>query len=324
MTTRRPGVLLLPLSIALWLFAIPASGRMLVDDTGRQVDVPENPIRIVSLDDADLTVPLLELGVIPIASQGRIGKDGRHFVRSSLNLTGLDFDNTGMAFLGMQPVDVEMVAALKPDLILTLKGRPTPPEQLQAIAPTVVIDDTKRDSTAFYALLSELTNSRAEFDRLERRYRAQIAQLRRIVGTGAAGTPKVSVISATVDGKISVERSYGSLGAVLRDAGFAFPSLADEIADNSSVSFSPEALLQFDADIIFDTYRNDKDEQPADAKARMTAILPNYCHFLQACRQGRYYLVPRDEAKSFTYAAKAMAVALITGIASARDANGKQ
>ncbi len=290
-----------------------ATARQIVDDAGRSVDVPDRPLRIISLDDADLTVPLLELGVIPIASPGRFGRNGHHFLRSSLTLTGLDFDNTGMVFLGLQPVDIESVASLKPDLIVTLKGRPTPFEQLQTIAPVIVIDDILRGPDGVYDLLAELTGRQKTLGMLRMRYKAQIEQLRRLAGEKP---PIVSVISATSDRKIGVERSYGSIGIVSRDAGFRSPSLAETIAENSGAAFSPEALPEFDADVIFDTFRNDRNETADDAKRRMEAMMPDYCRFLRACREGRYYFLPRDEAKSTTYAARMMAIAVLTGIIS--------
>jgi iron complex transport system substrate-binding protein len=47
-------------------------------------------------------------------------------------------------------------------------------------------------------------------------------------------------------------------------------------------------------------------------------MMPDYCRFLRACRNGRYYFMPRDEAKSTTYAARMMAVAMLSGIISSR------
>jgi iron complex transport system substrate-binding protein len=299
----------IPFFLIMPFMAQAVRAATIVDDAGRQVTVPDRPLRIVSLDDADLTVPLLELGVIPVGSQGRVGKGGRPFLRSSLTLTGLDFDNTGMVFLGVQPIDVEHVAALKPDLIVTLKARPVPPEQLQAIAPTVVIDDFARGPDGVYEMLAKLTGRTETLATLERRYEAQIVQLRKIAGDDP---PRVSVISATGDKKISVERSYGSIGLVLRDAGMPVPDLTRSIADNTGAVFSPEALPEFDADIIIDTYRNDRGETAQHALDRIEAMLPGFCRFLTACMEGRYYVVPRDEAKSTTYAARMMAISAIT------------
>ncbi|MDR9963951.1 hypothetical protein KIF59_16190 [Enterobacter cloacae subsp. cloacae] len=42
--------------------------------------MPLHPKRIVSLHDPDITIPLIELGVPPVASHGRTRPDGSHFL----------------------------------------------------------------------------------------------------------------------------------------------------------------------------------------------------------------------------------------------------
>ena len=50
--------------------------QVFTDDLGRKVTVPAHPKRIVSLHDLDITIPLIELGVPPVASHGRTRPDG--------------------------------------------------------------------------------------------------------------------------------------------------------------------------------------------------------------------------------------------------------
>ena len=57
--------------------------RSFTDDTGRVVDIPVAPLRIVSLQDLAITVPLLELGVTPVGSHGRTTAEGVPFIRAS-------------------------------------------------------------------------------------------------------------------------------------------------------------------------------------------------------------------------------------------------
>ena len=102
------------------------------DDAGRVVDIPAEPLRIVSLQDLAITVPLLELGVTPVGSHGRTTAEGVPFIRSSAVLTGVDFDNSTIQFVGNLPVDVEAVAALEPDLILTTPWQTADIDQLAA------------------------------------------------------------------------------------------------------------------------------------------------------------------------------------------------
>jgi iron complex transport system substrate-binding protein len=300
----------------LLLAAMPARAEMVTvhDDAGREVRVPAAPRRIVSLDDAGLTVPLLELGAIPVASQGRLGAGGQPIIRGALSLTGLDFSEAEIGFLGMAPVDAEAIAAARPDLILTPASGATPVAQLQRIAPTVVIDDTAHAPAGIYALLARLTGRQPQAVRLERRYQAQIAELRRSYRPERFS---VSILSATSDGKLSLEHTYGSLGVVLRDAGFRIPAVYDTIPPNRAVTLSPELLQAIDADIILDTYRNDRRETPAAARRRMEALHPDYCRFLRACREGRYLVLPRDEAKALSYQSRSLAIGMLIGILAA-------
>lgn len=105
------------------------------DDLGRTVTVPLHPQRIVSMHDLDITIPLIELGAPPIASHGRTRPDGSHYLRASAQLTGVDFDNSDIRFIGTADIDLEAVAAAKPDLIITEPSRHVSVEQLEKIAP---------------------------------------------------------------------------------------------------------------------------------------------------------------------------------------------
>lgn len=152
--------------------------QVFTDDLGRKVTVPAHPKRIVSLHDLDITIPLIELGVPPVASHGRTRPDGSHFIRSGALLTGVDFDNSSIAFIGTADIDIEAIVAAKPDLIITEPTRNTPIEQLEKIAPTVSIDHLKGGAPEIYRKLAELTGTQSQLAILERRYQAQINALK--------------------------------------------------------------------------------------------------------------------------------------------------
>ena len=276
-------------------------------------NVPLNPQRIVSLDDLRITIPLLELGIIPIGSHGRVNMKGNPYARSGIVLTGKDFDNTDMVFLGSNPVDVEAIAVLRPDLILTLRNRPESITQLALIAPTVVLDGAADDPFENYKVIAKLTNTKEEAMALERRYKYQIEQFK------LAFKPErftVSVISGTSDGRIALQHPYGTLGIVLRDAGFKFPPIFERIPDRRGVNVSIESLQDLDADILIDTYRADRGEQPLTARNRLEAAFPKFCQFLSACRNNRYFIIPRGEAKAISYQGKSIMIGFLTGVLS--------
>lgn len=295
--------------------ALAQDMRSFTDDAGRTVDIPAKPLRIVSLHDLSLTIPLIELGVFPLGSHGRTTPEGTPFIRSSKVLTGVDFDNSDIKFVGNLPADIEAVAALEPDLILTTAWQTADVEQLQAIAPTVVLDDNVRPAFEIFDVLAELTGTEDRLAILKTRYDGQIAQIKRLIDTGSVSA---SVIQAN-EGKLYIEHTYGTLGRVLRDAGFSFPAKIEEISAGDNAEFSAETLPEFDADFVFATYRTDQAQTPADAVSALETAMPNFCEFLHACRENQFIVIPREEASAASfYALGAVSYMLISNI-SGRD-----
>lgn len=293
--------------------------RIFEEDLGRKVEVPVHPKRIVSLHDLDITIPLIELGVPPVASHGRTGLDGKNTLRSSGMLTGVDFDNSDISFIGSTNIDIEAIVAAKPDLIITQPSRDTPIAQLEKIAPTVSIDHLLGSAPRIYAKLAELTGTQARYAILDRRYREQIAQLKRLVDTSKIS---VSVLQAN-KGKITVHHTYQSLGRVLRDAGFKFPPLIEAIPEGERIDVSAERLPELDADYVFNTFRADTGGKPADEIADMEKVMPGFCDFLKACREGRYVLISREEAIANTYASLNLLVLVVQSQVTGRPFLGK-
>lgn len=287
--------------------AAAADSQTFTDDLGRTVTVPLHPQRIVSMHDLDITIPLIELGVPPVASHGRTRPDGSHYLRSSAQLTGVDFDNSEIRFIGTADIDLEAVAAAKPDLIITEPSRHVSVEQLAKIAPTVSIDHLQGSAPRIYRKLAQLTGSQARLAVLERRYQEQIKQLKATVDPQQY---RVSVIQAN-NGKVTVHHSYHALGQVLRDAGFRFPPLIDKIPDGQRIDVSAEQLPELDADFVFATWRSDTGGKPQDELKAMEAVMPGWCDFMRACRTGRYILLPREEVISNSYAALTLMVAQV-------------
>ena len=287
--------------------AAAVDSQTFTDDLGRTVSVPLHPQRIVSMHDLDITIPLIELGVPPVASHGRTRPDGSHYLRSSAQLTGVDFDNSDIRFIGTADIDLEAVAAAKPDLIITEPSRHVSVEQLAKIAPTVSIDHLQGSAPRIYRKLAQLTGSQARLAVLERRYQEQIKQLKATVDPQQY---RVSVIQAN-NGKVTVHHSYHALGRVLRDAGFRFPPLIDKIPDGQRIDVSAEQLPELDADFVFATWRSDTGGKPQDELKAMEVVMPGWCDFMRACRTGRYILLPREEVISNSYAALTLMVAQV-------------
>lgn len=299
--------LLFSLLLLLSLAAKAGTTQSFTDDLGRVVEVPLHPQRIVSLHDLDITIPLIELGIPPVASHGRTRPDGSHFIRSSALLTGIDFDNSAIKFIGTADIDIEAIVAAKPDLIITQPGRGTPIEQLEKIAPTVSIDHLDGGAPQIYRKLAQLTGTEARYAILQRRYQEEIAQIKRMIDTQNIS---VAVIQAN-QGKINALHTYHSLGRVLRDAGFKFPALIDSIPEGKRIDVSAERLPEMDANFIFATWRGDTGGKPQDEIAAMNTVLPGWCEFLIACQRGHYILLSREEAISNSYASLSLMAAQV-------------
>lgn len=298
-----------------------ADGMHVFAHAAGETCIPEDPQKIAALDDLRLTLPLIELGAPLVASHGRISRvDGSQYIRGAGILTGVNFDNSDIAFLGTDPFDFEALAATSPDLIITLSSRDIEYEQLSQIAPTVMFDEDITDRFDIFRQLAEITNSQGQLEILESRYQADLAQLTRLVD---APSIKVSVIEGS-DGAIAIQHTYGSLGRVLRDAGFEMPELVDALAPGTDSEISAEFLPQLDGDIIFDTFRGDRNETPAKADERMQETMSDYCAQLTACQKGNYYRIPRDEAYAISYGAlSAMTRTLLTALSSSQLSEGE-
>lgn len=305
-------------AVTLTALAAPALAqetRSFTDDAGRTVEIPVAPQRIAALHDVSITVPLIELGVYPVGSHGRTTEEGEGFIRSSKVLTGVDFDNSDIRFVGNYPVDIEEVAATEPDLIITTPWQPAPVEQLEAIAPTIVLDDSVRGDFGMYEALAEITGTENTFAILEGRYASQIDQIKRLIDTSEIS---VNVIQG-VDGQVLSWHTYGGLGRVLRDAGFVFPELVEAIPEGDFERMSAEAFPELDADFLFVTYRTDTLEVPDDAIAHLEAVMPNFCDFLHACRENQMIVMPREEASASSYYALGVMAYTVISHISGRD-----
>lgn len=301
---------------ALAVPALAQETRSFTDDAGRVVDIPTHPQRIVSLHDLSLTIPLIELGVMPIGSQGRTTAEGAPFIRSSAVLTGVDFNNSEIVFVGTSPVDVEAIAALEPDLILVNPNwNYGSLEQVATVAPTVVLDVTIRGDFGMYDVVADITGTQDRLAILKSRYEGQIAQIKRLIDTKNIS---VNVIQG-VDGQVAVWHTYGALGKVLRDAGFTFPERVEAIPEGDFERMSAEALPELDADFVFVTYRTDQLETPADAIGHLEAVVPGFCEFLHACRTNQMVVMPREEVSAASYyGLGALSYAVITHISGRR------
>ena len=285
--------------------------RSFTDHLDRIVEIPADPQRIVSLGAKNVTVPMIELGVMPVGSQGTLPAGGTPTIRASAVSTGVDFNNSDITFVGDYPVDLELVAALGPDLIIWPDWQSDVTlDQLELIAPTVAYatDSTLHDAQAFYATLLEAED---ELGASRDRFNAQLAQLSALVPEGTT----VSIVHGNDEG-IWTTYPYGNLTLILEGAGFTTVDIQATIPAGEYPTFSAERLQEFDADWIFTTYRTDRGQTPDDAIAAMEGAFPGFCDVLSACREGRFVALPREEVSTPSYDAVGGAIFALTTIMS--------
>jgi iron complex transport system substrate-binding protein len=256
-------------------------------------DIPVAPQRIVALNDQIVALPLYELGAAVVGSAGRTDADGNHFLRGGMDTLGIDYANTDIAYVGgFNGLDVEAIAALQPDLIIG--GPYTDPavaEQLQSVAPTLLIDNSALGLVDTLRTLADISGKAGNFEVRYQRYLGNVERLKSFIGDPAA-------ISATMTfmfpdaAELWVYRSgLGAIAQVLQDVGFAQPASVAALPE-SQASWSAELIQDLDADFIFGFYRQQPDATPEAVFAAYEKFAPGWCQALTACQNGQFVLLP--------------------------------
>ncbi|MGW6268131.1 ABC transporter substrate-binding protein [Streptomyces sp. NPDC055060] len=218
------------------------------------VRVPVSPKRVVVLDTAELD-SALTLGVRPV---------GATHVEASSGFPGyLPQDEvSGIEDVGeMLNPNMEAIAALKPDLILTSKIRHAAKyAQLKQIAPTVMTENTGYPWKENFRVHAEALGKEAEAEKVVSAYDAHAGRVTAAVGGPAkARATEVNVVRFVegADIRIYGERTY--VATLLKDVGLGRPPIAAKAKDGFSYDVSPEKIDLADADVIFrSTYGDPK------------------------------------------------------------------
>lgn len=297
------------------LLAFPALSqemRTVTDDSGVDVTYPAEPKRVVSLHDSLITIPMLEMGIMPVGSHGRGKSEDSAYIRTAMATTGIDFSNSEIEWVGGHPADLEKIAALEPDLILTTQWQTAEVDKLREIAPTIELHFDTRTDWDTYARVADILGAGEEMDRLERRYQAQIAQIKDIIDTE-------NVMVSTIHGHskgLYVFNPAGNIGKVLIDAGFQRPAIMETVKEGDKATwFSPEELEKFDGDFIITSYRYGIGDTPETVEGYFEAAVPGYCDLLHACREDQMIMLSMDEVTASSYyALGTVAYAILTAI----------
>ena len=291
---NRLSNFLLPLVLAA-LAVLPATAQETRSFTASNgtFDIPVAPQRIVALNDQILTLPLYEMGAPVVGSAGRLDADNTAYLRGGMDTLGIDFDNTDIEFVGLyNGLDVEAIAALEPDLIIG--GTYTDEAvvgQLQAIAPTLVIDNGALGLIETMRTLADATGTAATFESRYQRYLDNVARLQSYLGDPAAISATLTFMFPEGEELWVYRTGLGAISQVLDDVGFAQPEAVAAL-DEPQISYSAELIEDLDADFVFGFYRQQPDATPQAIRAAYETFAPGWCQALTACANGQFILLP--------------------------------
>ncbi|MFF4344217.1 ABC transporter substrate-binding protein [Kitasatospora sp. NPDC001540] len=246
-------------------------------------EIKARPQRVVVLDSGELDDVTL-LGITPVGAVAPHLKTEGGFPAYLGDKVG------GAKDVGpMNEPNLELIASLKPDLILTSKVRHEKVyDKLNAIAPTVMAETTGEPWKSNLKLYAQALGKESEAAKALSDYEARAAKLGEEIKAKYNGTaPTVSVVRF-VAGPTRLYQNASFSGVVLKDVGLARAIKAPDV-DKSMLEVSPELINQADADLVFVTTSDDP-SKTKQAEVQQTAVWQG----LNAVRNGKVFTVPDE------------------------------
>lgn len=222
-----------------------ADGTFAFEHSAGVTEVPVDPQRIVTTTDQNALLPLLELGVTPVASAGLLAEDGTQSFRRTEG-----FDTSGIEFLGVygEP-NFEAFAAADPDLIVGYEFDEGY-ETFSDIAPTVLVQIFGRSLADALVDFGTLVGEQEQAEQYRADYDARIAEL------SAALEPvrdelSVSVITSGDPGQFWRADDGQAIGTVMADLDLLRPEpQTGGYFTSQEEPYSLENIADHDADVV--------------------------------------------------------------------------
>ncbi|WP_035792389.1 ABC transporter substrate-binding protein [Kitasatospora mediocidica] len=213
-------------------------------------ELKAQPKRVVVLDSGELDDVTL-LGLTPV------GAVSPHMKTEGGFPSYLKGEISGTKDVGpMAEPNLELIASLKPDLILSSKVRHEKIySQLNAIAPTVLAETTGFPWKANLALYAQALGREDEAKKALADYQARAAKLGDEIKAKNGGTTPTASVVRFVAGPTRLYQKSSFSGTVLSDVGLGRP--ASQNVDGSMLEVSPEQVDKADADLVFVTVADD-------------------------------------------------------------------
>lgn len=263
------------------------------------VCIPEAPERIVATRHDSLATPLIELGA-PLVGVGvdYDASTGEAFIRGATDILGVNVgEESGLASIGnANAPDLEAIAALDPDLILITAWQEELYDQMQAIAPTLIIP-SRLPYLEHLAMVADAAGVSGSYDSRLAAYQSRIETIRETLGDPSAIS--VSYFDLWEEG-VWHYVNWGARDQVTADIGFTRPAIVREQAGDDPTDYSFERLPEFEADVVLSSSAN-RFGQTVEA---LTTEWDSYAPFwrsLPAIEQGRHYWYERDLWVGYTF-----------------------
>ncbi|MFJ6213395.1 ABC transporter substrate-binding protein [Streptomyces sp. NPDC092296] len=209
-----------------------------------ETQVPDHPSRVVVLD-TDALDSAVTLGITPVgATTVAAGAPFSTYLPKD-ELAGIKAVGT------IGEPNLEAVAALKPDLILSSQVRDEKRyDELSKIAPTVFTETTGPVWKQNFELHAEALGKQAEAKQVEAAYQNHVKELVDQLGGAAKVKATKFEMARFVEGaptRLYLNDTF--IGSIFKDLGVGRPANQDK--DGFNIDISPEQVDQAAADVIF-------------------------------------------------------------------------
>ncbi|MEW2525776.1 iron-siderophore ABC transporter substrate-binding protein [Streptomyces sp. NPDC047071] len=258
------------------------SGRTHVVKTAMgEVKVPVAPERVVVLDTAELD-SALTLGVKPVGATHTDASSGFPGYLPKDQLAGIK--DVGE----MMNPNLEVIAGLKPDLILTSKIRHGAKyDQLKQIAPTVMTETTGYPWKENFRTHADALGKKAAAKRTVAAYDAHVKEVTAAIGGPArAKATEVNVVRFVQGADIRIYGEQSYIATILKDVGLGRAPVSQKAKDGFSYDVSPEKIDLADTDVIFRSTYGD----PKKAKQTQT-VNSGLWKNMKAVKSGNVHVV---------------------------------
>ena len=235
-----------------------------VDSVNGPVSVPRDPKRVVTLDGFSMAA-MFDLGLEPVG----VYSAGAQYVEPQFLARWQQLAKISDGTVG-GAIDVEKVAALRPDLIIGIDAQKPPYAQLKAIAPTVILPFSSA-KTPWRDLAKDTATTLGQtgaFQALQQRYTTRAAAIKAAHADVLRRTRWDVLQGGFDDGQFWLYGPGSDIGGILADAGVRFASASAGVTDQQNCSYEQIGTLS-DSDAIF--YYATNDGKPANLGPRLFA-----------------------------------------------------